>query len=167
MILIDQSILTSISFQLSFLATLGILLLSENLRSYLRFLPHPFSSDLATSLGAQILVFPLLVFYFGRVSIISPLVNLLVLWTIPLATILGFLLLFVSLVSLFFAKIVSWFVWLPLTIFYQVVKIGSTAPFASLSLPQENLFLLVGLYLLIIGLFLAIRKSAANPPSLS
>lgn len=87
---------TSVGFQLSFGCVAGILLFYVPIRSYLlhdkrlgRFkkpyiggLVRGFSSSLAVSLGAVSLTTPLCAYYFGTVSLISPLSNLLVLWMV-------------------------------------------------------------------------------------
>jgi hypothetical protein len=50
-----------------------------------------FISDFSSSVSATILVWPIISFHFGRVSVFSPIVNGLLLWTVPQATFLGLL----------------------------------------------------------------------------
>ncbi len=78
-----------LSFQLSFLATLGLILLAPVLDRYFPGKGLPLREDLTTTLAAQVLVWPLIAYRFSQVSLISPLVNALSLWTIPIVTILG------------------------------------------------------------------------------
>lgn len=88
MLIFQPSWVGELSFQLSFLATLGLIvvfpLLDKALpgKGFLR-------SDLLTTLAAQITVWPLLAFKFGTISLISPVVNTLVLWTVPIITYTG------------------------------------------------------------------------------
>ena len=88
MLILQPSWAGELSFQLSFLATLGLILafpLLDRLvpgRGFLR-------SDFLTTISAQILVWPLLAYYFGTVSVLSLLVNALILWTIPIITYIG------------------------------------------------------------------------------
>ncbi|OGY28237.1 MAG: hypothetical protein A3F33_02290 [Candidatus Woykebacteria bacterium RIFCSPHIGHO2_12_FULL_43_10] len=161
MFVFDHTVLESISFQLSFMATLGIILFGDTLGAVFKFLPSPLSSDLATTLSAQILVLPILVYYFGSVSWISPVVNVLVLWTVPLATILGFLTLLISILSMEIAKVAAWFVWLPLDIFQQIISISGSFSYSQIYFPKQNVLLLVGWYFVILG-FLSFRKKHAN-----
>lgn len=89
MLLVNPLWLFDIGFQLSFAATLGIVFLGERLLGRLgglgRFgVPKFMRGDLATTTAAQIFVAPILVFNFGQISAISPLVNMIVLWTVPL-----------------------------------------------------------------------------------
>lgn len=82
-IAINTKVLTEISFQLSFLAVLGITLfnkLTENIdNSQLtkRFsLSQYINSQLYTCLSAQTFTAPLIFYYFGTISLISPLSNI-------------------------------------------------------------------------------------------
>jgi competence protein ComEC len=90
----DPLAATSVGFQLSFGCVAGILLFYGPIRSYLlhkkrlgRYKKKPyigglirgFASSIAVSLGAVSLTTPLCAVYFGTVSLISPLTNLLVL----------------------------------------------------------------------------------------
>lgn len=76
-----------LSFILSFLAFIGLVYFSPIIANLkiLKILPPLFKNPLAETLGAQIMVLPILIFAFGRLSIISPIVNILILWMIPLA----------------------------------------------------------------------------------
>ncbi len=93
----DPLTATSVGFQLSFGCVAGILLFYSPIRSYLlhekrlgRYKKKPYfggmvrglASSLAVSLGAVSLTTPLCAVYFGTVSLISPLTNLLVLWMV-------------------------------------------------------------------------------------
>lgn len=73
-------------FQLSFLATLGLILLASRFEKILRFLPKFLSlrESASASLSAQIFVIPLLLSWGNFVSLWSPLVNVLVVGTVPL-----------------------------------------------------------------------------------
>lgn len=105
------------AFELSFLATLGLIFLSpridEKLRQAWHFIrlrlgfterafifekdynPHltlfPLRRILSETLAAQLMVLPLLIYLFGRVSLVSPLSNLLVLVAVPYSMGIGFL----------------------------------------------------------------------------
>jgi competence protein ComEC len=78
-----------IGFLLSFIATLSLLLFEKPVRKKLKVIPGIFRESLSTTLAAQIGVTPILYVTFGSIYILSPVVNALVLWTIPFITILG------------------------------------------------------------------------------
>lgn len=85
-------------FQLSFLAVLGILLLSSRLQKYLSFLPKDFGVREAATMtvAAQVFTTPLLMVIFGRISLVSPITNILISPVVPLLLSLGLLFLFFS-----------------------------------------------------------------------
>lgn len=74
-----------ISFQLSFLAFIGLIYLSPIISRFKIFfwLPPVFKQALVETLGAQVMVLPILIYYFGQMSLIAPVVNVLILWIIP------------------------------------------------------------------------------------
>ncbi|KKS33453.1 MAG: internalization-related competence protein ComEC/Rec2 protein [Parcubacteria group bacterium GW2011_GWC2_42_13] len=85
-----------VGFQLSFLAVLGIIYLFPIFDFHLsHFLKNKgsrwFRQILALTLSAQIFTLPILVYNFGSVSLISPLVNVLVVPLLPVILIFGFL----------------------------------------------------------------------------
>ncbi len=92
-------LLYDISFQLSFLASLGIIYAKPLIDSFLHItkefslkpLAKFFLDVLSITFAAQIFALPIIVYNFGTLSVVSPVTNLLVVPVIPLLTILGFL----------------------------------------------------------------------------
>ena len=101
-----------VGFQLSFLALLGIVYLRPALVHFLRINKDPgiyaWKENAATTAAAQLAVAPLLVSYFGSLSVISLAVNVLVLGLIPIIMGFGFVLALVGSVSLFITLPISW-----------------------------------------------------------
>ncbi|PKL37108.1 hypothetical protein CVV38_04475 [Candidatus Peregrinibacteria bacterium HGW-Peregrinibacteria-1] len=93
-----------VSFQLSFLATWGVVYFNEIVGKYFQWLPGAFEirDSVVVTLAAQVLVLPVIVWNFERLSLISPVANLFILPWIPWTMILGFIAVLVS------------FVWWPL-----------------------------------------------------
>lgn len=86
MLFFDPELLRGdIGFQLSVLATAGLLYIAPYFDSLLRFMPARFGVREAASatLAAQIATFPLILYYFGAVSLLAPLANILVVVTVP------------------------------------------------------------------------------------
>ncbi len=92
-LLINPGNFVSVSTYLSFLATFGLMAFSEPIEGFvirlIRGRKWSVISDFSASFAAQIMVWPLISGMFGEVSIISLLVNALVLWTVPITTVLG------------------------------------------------------------------------------
>lgn len=80
---------TDIGFILSFTATGSLVLFESKIRKKLLKVPNLFREGLSTSLAAQIGVAPILFVTFGQFNILSPVINALVLWTVPIVMIFG------------------------------------------------------------------------------
>ncbi len=149
MVVVNPSYLIDISFQLTFLATLGVLSFTPSFNQSFHKL-HPFLREgLATTLAAQVLVVPVLFYYFGTVSLSAPLVNTLVLPVVPFVTLVGFIFLVVSFVSTFVGGVISSILMLPLTFFTFTVATFAQFKQLLITIEPNNLFLLSGYYLLV------------------
>jgi len=147
MLLVSPLILFDIGFQLSFLATAGILLIEPLLTGKLFSLPL-LGQDLKVTLAAQIATLPILVFNFGQISLLSLLVNALVLPVTPLIMGLGAVTAGLSLVSVALARVSAWLVWLPLTYFVKVIDwFGPWSQLVSLKLASVSNWWVGGYYL--------------------
>jgi len=89
MLLINPLWVGDLGFILSFVATASLMLFERRIREKLKLIPDILKEGLSTSLAAQIGVTPILFVTFGQFNILSPVINALVLWTIPLIMILG------------------------------------------------------------------------------
>ena len=78
-----------LGFILSFSATLSLMLFERRINKWSRVIPGIFREGFSTSVAAQILVAPILVFAFGSVNVLSPVINALILWTVPIVTVVG------------------------------------------------------------------------------
>jgi len=116
LLLLNPFMITDVGLQLSFLSTLGLIVAAPKIRVpgffYKRnavFGPvlKYIASTFVMTLSATLFTLPLLVLYFKRISLISPLTNLLILWSIPLVFIGGMLVLIVSFIYLPAAFFVS------------------------------------------------------------
>ena len=78
-----------LGFMLSFLATASLILFEPYLNRKIHFVPSLLRESLSTTLAAQIGVVIPLYHVFGTVSLLSPLTNTLVLWTVPVIMVIG------------------------------------------------------------------------------
>jgi len=155
MIIWDPQVLTSVSFILSFSATLGIILLDPILKQGL-FAPALFE-DFRTTISAQIATTPILMFFFGSYSPVSIIVNFLVLWTIPPLMVLGGLGAFLSFVS---KTLVAPFLYLsfPLLSYFQSIVDFFALRFRPMELDTIPWTIVVGYYLILLAGILWIHK---------
>ncbi len=110
-------------FQLSFAATIGIL--------YVAPLFDRRWELVSSTLSAIVITLPLALYHFGRFSLIAPVTNLLILWTIPILMALGAIAIIASLLFFPFGQLVAWFGWLGLRYVITVVEWTAHLPFAS------------------------------------
>ena len=89
MLLWEPAWLYSLSFQLSFISILGIILMAKPLQEALSPRRGKIAMLLAVTLAAQLATAPLTAGCFGEISIVAPLTNLLVVPTVPPAMALG------------------------------------------------------------------------------
>lgn len=132
LVLFNPSYFFSFSFQLSFLATLSLILFSEPISGALGGAKNLLLTDLSSTLAAQILVWPYISYQFKTVSLVSPLVNMLVLWTVPLATVIGGLFIFAVIVSQSLSVLIAPIIFLPLDYFVTLIDMFSKLEFASI-----------------------------------
>lgn len=132
-----------IGFQLSFLATAGLVYFSKSFEKLLSFLPDKFTlrEALSLTLSAQLTTLPIMAGNFGRVSIIAPLANLLVAPAIPLAMLTGFLSLVLSLISNTLATLASYPAWLALTYIIKVSSLCAKVPYAAVDFHLNSFWL--------------------------
>lgn len=142
-----------VSFQLSFLAFAGLVYLGPIIARmrFIRSLPNILKSTFSETTAAQIMVLPILIFYFGRVSIVSPLVNILILWLVPATMGMIFAVGITGLIWVNLGQVVGYLGWLLLKYIIVVVESFSKIPWASYELKTTDWWWMV-IYFMIIGL---------------
>jgi competence protein ComEC len=152
MILFSPRLLVfDLSFQLSFLATLSLILFPEHLEKYFTWLPKKFSiRDLVlATLSAQILVLPLLIYKIGWLSFVSLPANLLVLPLIPPTMSLGFITGLLGLISTFLAWPIAIITEGLLFLQMFVMKTLANLPGSAIKLSAFSFWWIVPIYILI------------------
>lgn len=128
------------SFQMSFMATLGLVLLSDKISKRLSFLPEKFGvkETISATLSTQITVTPLIMHFSGIVSIISLFTNIVVLPFIPYTMFFVTLAMLISFVSFLAAQVFSFISLVLLTYELWIVHISAGLPFAAIEFPTWN-----------------------------
>ncbi len=151
-------------FQLSFLATVGILYLAPRLEYRMGgadgsgFTRKPgggriisrIRKTLAETLSAQIMVLPLIISLFGRVSLISPVANILILAAVPYAMAAGFTAGMLGFVWPLASIVVGWGAWALLEYQLRIVAFLARVPFASVAAGVWVVAPLLTLYVLVL-----------------
>lgn len=131
------TLLYDIGFQLSFVATLGLILVSPQLEMWFTHGPRAVAwrSYGVATIATQIATTPLLLYHIGEFSVVAPLVNMLVLPMVPVAMALTFAVGVVGLVSPSLAVWVGGLAQLPLTYIIELARLVAALPFASIWVP--------------------------------
>ena len=149
MLLYQPNWLLNISFQLSFLATLGVMAVGPVLMEAFKKWPRFIREDLGVTLAAQALVVPVIAYNFNQLSLVGILANVLVLWSVPIVMVTGFITLAVSLINLPLAQVLGLIPGVLLTYFVQIVNIFANLPGASIEVGKTGITLWAGYYLLV------------------
>lgn len=89
MLIWDPYLLVNVSFQLSFAVTAGLIVFVPLLMPWLKWLPGRFRSAAAITVAAQLVSFPLTIFYFNQVSLLSLAANLVLVPLVSLVSLPG------------------------------------------------------------------------------
>lgn len=155
------------SFQLSFLATLGLILYTEPLTRGFQLLLEQWvtgerakqvvgalSDSLIVTVAAQITTLPLILFSFHRLSLVGLITNLLVLPVQPAVEIFGGAATLVAMAVQPVGQVLAWIAWAFLEWTIAIVRATAALPLASVEIGRFDLPLLVLAYALILGLTL-------------
>jgi competence protein ComEC len=150
-------------FQLSFLATLGLILLSPELEIRMPRIPSTLGirGYLATTLGTQLFVLPVLLYSMGTLSFVSVLANVLVLPMVPIAMFLTFITGIVATIIAPLGIFVGFIAHLSLSYIIKIAELLSTIPFAAVTIPAFPWWGIVIMYAFIIWLTLWLKERNA------
>ncbi len=165
-------LLFDIGFQLSFLAVLGMMWFYEWLEKGIKTLKHKsiktrlldgrlfelIVSMLALTLAAQILTLPLIIYYFGRLSLIAPIANIFVLPVLPALTVAGLALVLAGLIWSKLAFVLGILVWLIISYIIKVVEIFSRLPGAAFRLKVMPWWPIMVVYIVILLLAILLLR---------
>lgn len=135
MVAFDPLILRfDIGFQLSVLATLGILTVAPKLEDSLPFTRHfgSFGEAAVMTISAQLFVLPLLIYYFHGLSLISLPANIIILPLIPALMLLGFIAGITGWIPVL-GSVVGFFAWTIGTIMLAIIHWFASISWASIS----------------------------------
>jgi competence protein ComEC len=175
MTLIDPNV----GFQLSFAATLGLIVYAKPLADFTqRYLARLFTREwarravsilndaLLVTLAAQISTFPLLVMYFRQISVVSLIVNPLVLPAQPGVMVFGLFATGVGLLSLSLGQIAAWTVWPWLTWTLGIIELFAQLPFAAIPLDYVPSMFVAAYYAVLIGVTWYLRQPKEQRPTM-
>ncbi len=149
---INPFTLFDIGFQLSFAATLSLVLFYPKIKGAVtnKYIPDLVADTLAATLAAQAGVIPVTLYYFNNLSLISVLSNLLVVPLVQFITIIGFAMVFAGLVNIHGAVLIGYVNNSFLSFVLFVTETTAKIPYALLKLPTPPLILITVYYLVLL-----------------
>ncbi len=148
MLLINPGWISDLSFQLSFLATFGVVQVAPLILKIFKLLPSFLSQDLAITISAQLMVIPIIAQSFHQFSIVSIFTNLLVGWSVPFIMILGSLMLIFPPLNILTNALLTYFIY--------VVQFFASLPFAWEYVGEKSWIVWLGYYLVLAGFMLSL-----------
>lgn len=152
MICYDLRVVTDISFQLSFLATAGILFITPKVINYFYLLPMRFKirENVAMTISATISVLPILLYSTGIFSLVSLPTNILILPFIPMTMFFNFI---SGLIVFIDPTLALPFAYISQSLLFYILSIihfFASLPLASLNIKSFPLILTIVIYVLLI-----------------
>lgn len=172
MMAVNPLVITSVSFQLSLGCMAGIFLFAERIKNWLlddKHLGHSqgksikdrlvraFAGSVSVSLGAVSLTTPLSAMYFGTVSLISPLSNLLTLWTVSVAF---YGIMSVCILGIFWtwgASALAWLVSWPIRYILGIASVLADIPMAAVYTRSDAVVIWLVLCYVLLALYLLMK----------
>jgi len=163
MLLINPLLIYDIGFQLSFLAVVGLIYIFPILEKVTKRVPDFFKlkSLILITISAQISTLPVILYHFGRFSLIAPLANILVVPLLPLIMILGLVLLLGGLIWGWLSQVIGWLMWLVLSYVIWAVDFLAGFKFSGFEIKITGLMVVL-LYVVIILSLRIINKKTTN-----
>jgi len=151
----NPGILFNIGFQLSFAATISLVLFYKHLKEKLsfKFIPSFIADVLAATISAQIGVLPVTVFYFNKLSVVSIFSNLLVVPIVEFITILGTLMAILGQIHIVFSVLIGYINNVLLSIVLLVTKVSADMPWSVITLTTPSIILVVFYYAAVMYFF--------------
>ena len=165
MVGIQPGLLWTVSFQLSFLAMAGLVLLFPYFQAWGRRgvgaifrnrealvgAGSAITDVFAASLAATVAVAPLIAYNFGIISLVGLPATFFALPALPFIIVVGALVAFVGLVAAFAAQILGWLAWLFLSYLVLLVRGFDALPYSSLNVATISPWYILGYYAVLAG----------------
>lgn len=139
-----------VGFQFSFIATLGLIVVSPYLASYVAFMPTwlKLREFLTATLATQIFITPILLYQMGQFSVVAVFANLLVLPMVPVAMLLTFITGMVGFISTSLSFLFGYLAYWSLAYIIFIAQIFAALPFAAYVVPAFPFYVVVIVYFL-------------------
>jgi competence protein ComEC len=149
-------------FQLSFAATIGIILLEPIISAKTVLLPNMIAEMVSTTLAAQIVTLPIISATFGSIAIIGIIANISVIWMVPGVMMVGAIIIPLILLSVTLGGYAVWLIEPGLWYFKHIISYIANLPLAAISLQMSGIIVALYYAIVVLIIWLKERRSAAS-----
>lgn len=143
----------SVSFQLSFAATLSILLFFPFVRSLLKVLPKYLQSLMAVTIAAQLGTIPIMIYHFNQLSLVAFIANIFIVPTLIPLLFTALTSVFISMFSISLASIINYLTHGLLAYIYWIVGQLSNLSIASIAVEGLRIYHMMAYYLILFAVY--------------
>ena len=152
MLLVDPNTLFDIGFQLSYVSTLGLVLLAARVEEYLFFLPRWFCGAIAVTVSAQLFVAPVSALYFNSFSTLTLPANLCLAPFVWFSTVAGLIQSVIGLLFVPAGALIGYANSLSVFLIFKVVEYFSSFSFSLLRVAAPGLVFIIFYYSAVLNL---------------
>jgi competence protein ComEC len=143
-----------LSFQLSFLATFGLVSTASTLQKKLDWIPSAIASIIAIPIAASIWTLPLLIFVFNTIATYSIPINVIVTPLISVISLGGMISATAALIIPVAGSAIAWLLYYPTSLLIWLVEFFTSLPGSSLAIGKIPLSIMVLIYGLMVAIWL-------------
>ena len=148
------------SFQLSFMAALGLILFTPFVSEKIKFITEKFGlrEIISSTLTVQIFILPLLIKMSGSISLVSFIINPIVLPFVPYVMLFGFLTGLVGFASTTLAWVPGSISYISTEAIFRIVSFANSIPLSNISIPSIPIIVIFIWYGFYVALYLKLKK---------
>ncbi len=161
MALVNPLVIWDVGFQLSFFATLGLILYAEPLSNFTaRLIARAWKDDtiirilndnVMLTFAAQLPTIPIMIYHFKRFSLVSFIANPFILPAQPAVMVLGLLAVVASLLIFPLGQLLAWIAWPFATYTIRMVELFDRVPHGNLHFGDSSIWWAIGFYVVLLS----------------
>ena len=147
--------LLDIGFQLSYMGTIGIVFLHDNIGSFIKInnkIVKYFFEMIAVTTCANLAIIPIMMFHFNTISLTFYFSNIIVGPILGIVVIIGFIMFFISLIFTPISSLIAIVLNLMLKFIIKIAEITANMPFSKITIITPSFFFIIVWYLIIISI---------------
>ena len=155
LLIINPYSLLDIGFQLSYMGTIGIVFLHDKIGNFIKInnkIVKYFFEMIAVTTCANLAIIPIMMFHFNTISLTFYFSNIIVGPILGIVVIIGFIMLFISLIFTPNSSLIAIVLNLMLKFIIKIAEITANMPFSKITIITPSFFFIIVWYLIIISI---------------